>query len=81
MEIGGLGDGVKLDIAHAPFFLLKSFRVVDLEASLGAREIPRAAFEHHLALTVGADGPANWTYDSAQWAQLGLVTRSEPGPA
>ena len=50
-------------------------------ASLGAREIPRAAFEHHLAQTLGADGPANWTYDSAQWARLGLATGSEPGPA
>jgi leucyl/phenylalanyl-tRNA--protein transferase len=50
-------------------------------ASLGAREIPRAAFERHLALTLGAGGPPDWTYDGRQWAQLGLATRPDPGPA
>jgi leucyl/phenylalanyl-tRNA--protein transferase len=39
-------------------------------ASLGAREMPRAAFEHHLALTLGADGPPRWTYDPMHWALL-----------
>ena len=43
-------------------------------ASLGAREIPRADFERHLALTMGAEGPARWSYDPAHWAQLGLDT-------
>jgi len=50
-------------------------------ASLGAREIPRAAFERHLARALGAEGPPQWTYDSLHWAQIGFDTRSEPGPA
>lgn len=41
-------------------------------ASLGAREISRSAFEQHLALTLGDRGPAQWTYDAQDWAQLGL---------
>ena len=41
-------------------------------ASLGAREISRNDFEHHLALTLGAAGPATWFYDASHWAQLGL---------
>ena len=41
-------------------------------ASLGAREIPRADFERHLALSLGAAGPPRWTYDAADWARLGL---------
>jgi leucyl/phenylalanyl-tRNA--protein transferase len=44
-------------------------------ASLGAREIPRADFERHLALNLGAEGPLRWSYDRAQWTQLGLETR------
>jgi leucyl/phenylalanyl-tRNA--protein transferase len=43
-------------------------------ASLGAREIPRAEFERHLALTLGEPGPPRWTYDPAHWARLGLAT-------
>jgi leucyl/phenylalanyl-tRNA---protein transferase len=43
-------------------------------ASLGAREISRADFEGHLALTLGAQGPPRWSYDAAHWAQLGLNT-------
>lgn len=39
-------------------------------ASLGARELPRTAFERHLALTLGSQGPARWTYDRAHWALL-----------
>lgn len=41
-------------------------------ASLGAREIPRAAFEQHLARAVPQPGIPEWTYDPAHWAQLGL---------
>jgi leucyl/phenylalanyl-tRNA--protein transferase len=41
-------------------------------ASLGAREIPRPAFERHLALTLGAAAPRDWTYHGRHWAQLGL---------
>lgn len=48
-------------------------------ASLGAREVSRADFERHLALTLGAEGPPRWTYDATYWAQLGLEARSEPG--
>jgi leucyl/phenylalanyl-tRNA---protein transferase len=39
-------------------------------ASLGAREIPRPAFERHLALSLGAPPPPAWTYDPAHWASL-----------
>ncbi len=48
-------------------------------ASFGAREVPRAAFEQHLALTWGVDAagaPVDWTYDDADWRLLGLA-----GPA
>jgi leucyl/phenylalanyl-tRNA---protein transferase len=41
-------------------------------ASLGAREIPRSAFEAHLARTLGEPAPADWTYDEAHWRTLGL---------
>ena len=43
-------------------------------ASLGARKMPRTDFERHLALTLGATGPAGWFYDASHWAQLGLET-------
>ncbi|MES2958737.1 MAG: leucyl/phenylalanyl-tRNA--protein transferase [Pseudomonadota bacterium] len=48
-------------------------------ASLGAREISRTDFEHHLALTLGAERPPRWTYDVAHWGRLGLQTHPEPG--
>lgn len=41
-------------------------------ASFGAREVSRAEFEHHLALTLGAAPVADWTYHRSYWAQLGL---------
>jgi len=41
-------------------------------ASLGAREIPRADFERHVALTRGAAPVGDWTYDPRQWAHLGF---------
>ena len=50
-------------------------------ASLGAREVPRAEFERHLALTLGAQGPARWTYDAAHWAHLGLGFDLHPAPS
>ncbi len=49
-------------------------------ASLGARPIPRAAFERHVALTSGAAMPARWTYDPAHWAQLGLEPPTAVAP-
>lgn len=39
-------------------------------ASLGAREISRAAFLEHLAIAVAAEAVAPWTYDEAAWALL-----------
>lgn len=44
-------------------------------ASLGAREVPRGAFEGHLARTLGEPGIADWTYDEAHWRSLdaGLI--------
>ncbi len=39
-------------------------------ASFGAREIARADFERHLALTLGAADPIDWTYDPSHWAAL-----------
>ena len=39
-------------------------------ASLGAREIPRADFEAHLATTVDAAPPLDWTYDESAWDGL-----------
>jgi leucyl/phenylalanyl-tRNA--protein transferase len=41
-------------------------------ASFGARETPRAEFERHLALTLGAAPPRAWTYDAMHWALLDL---------
>ena len=52
-------------------------------ASLGAREIARADFERHLALTCGgrAEEPRiDWTYDEGHWRLLG-VTGGAEGPA
>jgi leucyl/phenylalanyl-tRNA---protein transferase len=39
-------------------------------ASLGAREIPRNAFQAHLARAVGAADIADWTYDESAWSLL-----------
>jgi leucyl/phenylalanyl-tRNA--protein transferase len=42
-------------------------------ASLGAREVPRAAFLAHVQATTrasGTEGPPAWTYDPADWALL-----------
>lgn len=48
-------------------------------ASLGAREIPRHAFELHLARHVHQDNIIDWTYDSALWTRW-LPTLSSSGP-
>ncbi len=47
-------------------------------ARFGAHEIPRSAFEAHLAHTVHAEPVAKWTYDEAAWAPL-LVADVQPG--
>jgi leucyl/phenylalanyl-tRNA---protein transferase len=39
-------------------------------ASFGAREMPRADFESHLAHTLDQPPPAAWTYDPAHWETL-----------
>ncbi len=39
-------------------------------ASFGAREIARAQFEQHLALTTVQAGPTAWTYDAAHWRSM-----------
>jgi leucyl/phenylalanyl-tRNA---protein transferase len=39
-------------------------------SSFGAREIPRADFENHLARTLDQPPPSAWTYDPVHWAQL-----------
>jgi leucyl/phenylalanyl-tRNA--protein transferase len=39
-------------------------------ASLGAREVRRAAFERHLALSLGEAEIGEWTYDESMWAHL-----------
>lgn len=48
-------------------------------ASLGARPIPREAFEAHLRHTVGLQPPVRWAYDPDCWMQLDL--RSDPSAA
>lgn len=45
-------------------------------ASLGARPIPRQAFEAHLRHAVNEPGPPQWAYDPTCWKQLDL--RSDP---
>jgi len=49
-------------------------------ASFGARQIPRADFEAHLARVLGEPPPQAWTYDPACWAQLGLADSTPPQP-
>ncbi|MDO9092602.1 MAG: leucyl/phenylalanyl-tRNA--protein transferase [Rubrivivax sp.] len=41
-------------------------------ASLGAHEIGRHAFLHHVQGAVAQPAPADWSYDEAAWALLGL---------
>ena len=45
-------------------------------ASMGAHEITRAAFEQHLALTLGAGDIDDWSYDGSMWQHLGLARSS-----
>ena len=50
-------------------------------ASLGAREIPRAEFERHVARASGAPGPARWAYDASHWPLLGFTPHADPRTA
>ena len=43
-------------------------------ATFGAREIPRAQFEAHLARSLGAAAPPGWTYHPSLWAGLDLAS-------
>ena len=43
-------------------------------ASLGAAEVPRAAFEDHLATHVGEATPGPWTYHPGYWDRLLLTS-------
>jgi leucyl/phenylalanyl-tRNA--protein transferase len=62
-------------VAHA---LARGVALIDCQqntrhlASFGGREIARADFEAHLARTLGADAPAEWTYDDSAWDLLDL---------
>jgi leucyl/phenylalanyl-tRNA--protein transferase len=47
-------------------------------ASMGARPVPRAAFEQHLSRVVDLPAPGAWSYDPANWSRLDLRT-SPPG--
>ncbi len=49
-------------------------------ASLGARALPRQAFEEHLALALAAPEPVDWTYDEAAWGDLGAWAPGRLGP-
>jgi len=50
-------------------------------ASLGAREVPRALFERHLALACGAAPVADWTYHRYHWQGLALEPPPTAAPA
>jgi leucyl/phenylalanyl-tRNA--protein transferase len=50
-------------------------------ASLGAREVTRAAFEAHLAKTVALPAPRLWSYDDSHWALLHLEPPAAESPA
>lgn len=51
-------------------------------ASFGAREIPRADFERHLARTLGDPGVGDWSYDRSHWVHLdGLIDGQTEGLA
>jgi leucyl/phenylalanyl-tRNA--protein transferase len=50
-------------------------------ASFGAREIPRTAFEAHLATALPAPPPPAWAYHPRYWAQLGIEAAAAPNGA
>jgi leucyl/phenylalanyl-tRNA--protein transferase len=72
-------DGSKIALsALVAFCRAEGIGLIDCQqetshlASLGARPIPRAAFEAHLKATVDQPRPACWAYDADCWAHLGL---------
>ncbi len=44
-------------------------------ASLGGRELPRAAFENRLRQSLHQPGIRDWSYDASLWSHLGLHPR------
>ncbi|MEY8876212.1 MAG: leucyl/phenylalanyl-tRNA--protein transferase [Leptothrix sp. (in: b-proteobacteria)] len=47
-------------------------------ASLGARPVPRAPFEAHLAAVVDLPAPTRWSYDRSAWAWLMPPSPADP---
>lgn len=47
-------------------------------ASFGAREVPRADFEQHLAQVLDGDEIVDWSYDPEHWHQLDGVVPERP---
>jgi leucyl/phenylalanyl-tRNA--protein transferase len=50
-------------------------------ASLGAHEIPREAFEQHLARTTPGPDLKDWFYHRSTWSQLPALADERPDPA
>jgi leucyl/phenylalanyl-tRNA--protein transferase len=49
-------------------------------ASLGAHEIPRKAFEQHLARSTPGPDLEDWTYHRSTWSQLPALADERPDP-
>ena len=49
-------------------------------ASMGARELPRAAFEARLTPILGKPPVTDWTYDLGLWRYLHSPAAQDPGP-
>ena len=49
-------------------------------ASMGARALPRAAFEARLTATLGESVVTDWTYDLSLWRYLHSPATQDPGP-
>jgi leucyl/phenylalanyl-tRNA--protein transferase len=70
-------DASKIALAAlVAFCLAHDIKMIDCQqntshlASLGAREIPRSAFEAHLSQTVHVESIADWSYDPDAWHHL-----------
>lgn len=72
-------DASKLALAAlVAFCRVEGIALIDCQqqtrhlASLGARAIPREAFEAHLRVAVAQAAPRHWAYDSSSWKSLDL---------
>ncbi|HSI47542.1 MAG TPA: leucyl/phenylalanyl-tRNA--protein transferase [Ideonella sp.] len=81
-------DASKIALAAlVAFCRAEQVRLIDCQqdtshlASLGARPVPRAEFEAHLAATVAAPEPPRWAYDPQHWRLLGLAEPSASEPS